>query len=178
MAPKKVAEPSPALSLIAKARPTLETRVVGCLVTDGADAGLVDQLRKAVEAEGARFKIVAPKASGVSLASGKKLAADFAIAGGPSVFFDAVVLAVSTKGAAELTRESAAVDFVRDAFGHLKVIGYTAAARPLLAKAGIEVAEADRGLVALDGPRGEAAFVSQAKKGRVWEREAGVRTVY
>jgi catalase len=114
----------------------------------------------------------------VSLASGKKLAADFAIAGGPSVFFDAVVLAVSTKGAAELARESAAVDFVRDAFGHLKVIGYTAAARPLLAKAGIEVADGDRGLVALDGPRGEAAFVSQAKKGRVWEREAGVRTVY
>ncbi|HEY5148009.1 MAG TPA: catalase [Polyangiaceae bacterium] len=178
MAPKKLAEPSPALSLIAKARATLETRVVGCLVTDGADAGLVDQLRKAVEAEGARFKIVAPKAGGVSLASDRKLAADFAIAGGPSVFFDAVVLAVSTKGAAELARESAAIDFVRDAFGHLKVIGYTAAARPLLAKAGIEVAEADRGLVALDGPRGDAAFVSEAKKGRVWEREPGVRTVY
>ena len=142
--PKRGGEPSPALSLVAKAHETLQTRIVGCLVSDGADAGVVDGLRKAVEAAGAQLRIIAPKAGGV----------------------------------AELTKESAAVDFVRDAFGHLKVIGFTAAARPLLARAGIEVSEADRGLVAIDGPRGDAAFVSQAKKGRVWEREPHVRTVF
>jgi catalase len=176
--PKKVAAPSPALSLVAKTHDTLKTRIVGCLVTEGAEASLVDRIRKNVEAAGGQLKVIAPKAGGVALDSGAKLAADFAIAGGPSVFFDAVVLALSAKGAAALVKESAAVDFVRDAFGHLKVIGFTGAARPLLAKAGVDVSEGDRGLVLVDGAPGGAAFVTQAKKGRVWEREPHVRTVF
>jgi catalase len=174
--PKKVSALSPALSLVAKAEPTLKTRVVGCLVSDGAEAAVVDGLRKAVAAEGGQVKIVAPRAGGVTLDSGKALAADMVITAGPSVLFDAVVLAVSAKGAAALSREAAAVDFVRDAFGHLKVIGFTAASRPLLTRAGIEASERDRGLVAIE--RSVAAFLTSAKEGRVWEREPQVRTVH
>jgi catalase len=35
-------------------------------------------------------------------------------------------------------KEAAAVQFVMDAFGHLKAIGHTPEAKPLLDKAGIE----------------------------------------
>ena len=35
-----------------------------------------------------------------------------------------------------LLKEAAAVQFVMDAFGHLKAIGHSAAAKPLLDKAG------------------------------------------
>ena len=45
-----------------------------------------------------------------------------------------------------LEREAAAIDWVRDAFGHLKVIGHTAGAAPLLERAGVEP---DAGVVAL-----------------------------
>jgi hypothetical protein len=44
------------------------------------------------------------------------------LAGTPSVLFDAVAIVLSDEGAKELSLESAAVDFVRDAFGHLKAI--------------------------------------------------------
>ena len=64
-----------------------------------------------------------------------KLGSALALNGAPSVLFDAIVLAMSETGAVRLAREAAAVDFVRDAFGHLKVVGFTAAAGELLAKA-------------------------------------------
>ncbi len=165
--------------MIAKAKSTLEGRQIGCLVSDGIDGGLIDSLREAVEGAKAKLVIIAPKVGGVTLARGKKLTADHALNGAPSVLFDAVVLALSEAGAVQLSQEAAAVDFVRDAFGHLKVVGHTAASGVLLAKAGIDVVDAeDRGLVSVDVARGAAAFVTQAKLGKVWEREPSVRTIY
>ena len=58
--------PSPPLSILAKAKPTLKGRVVGCLVSDGADAALVKELAAAAKAAGAKMKIVAPRIGGVS----------------------------------------------------------------------------------------------------------------
>ena len=65
--------------------------------------------------------IVAPKIGGVTTAKGKKLPADQALSGAPSVMFDAVAVLPSEEGAALLAKEAAAVDWLRDAFGHLKV---------------------------------------------------------
>jgi hypothetical protein len=43
---------SPSLSLLAKFKPTLQGRKVGCLIGDGFDRGLVDKLRAAVKQGG------------------------------------------------------------------------------------------------------------------------------
>ena len=169
---------SPPLSLISKATPTLEGRRIGCLVTDGADAELLKAIRESVEAAKATLVVLAPKIGGVTLARGKRLAADQALAGAPSVLFDAVFLALGAEGAEQLANESAAVDFVRDAFGHLKVIGFASAARPLLTKAGIDTQAEDHGLVSVDAPRGVGAFINRAKQGKVWDRESKVRTIH
>jgi catalase len=165
--------PSPPLSILAKAEPIFAGRQVGCLVSDGADAGLVAGLRKAVEAAGAKFLVIAPKVGGAALSDGQKLPADFQLAGGPSVLFDAVALIVSAEGAAQLVAEAAAVAFVHDAFQHLKVIGHSEEAQPLLDKAGVEP---DAGIVALGGKGG--GFVEAAQAGRIWDREPSVRTVF
>ena len=86
-------KPSPALSIILKAPKTIEGRKIGVLVSDGTDAALVDALRSAVEKAGARLQVVAPKIGGAKAKGGKLIAADHALAGGPSIFFDAVVVA-------------------------------------------------------------------------------------
>ncbi len=122
-------KPSPALSIIGKAPETLKGRVIGCLVSDGADGALVDALRQAADKEGAKLKIVAPHVGGAKTADGKMIEADMRIDGGPSVFFDAVALIVSAAGADELARDAAAIGFVSDAFNHLKIIGHAAACR-------------------------------------------------
>ncbi len=164
-------KPSPALSLVKKAPATLKGRKVAVLVTDGVDSALVDQLRAAVTAEGAVFAVVAPQIGGVKTQQGKPLAADQALASAPSVFFDAVALCPSEAGTKLLLGEAAAIDFVRDAFGHLKVIGFVAAAKPLLDAAQVVL---DAGAIALEG-KGVKAFVTAAKQYRIWDREPKLR---
>ena len=166
-------DPSPMLSLIEKAKPTIMGRKVAALVTDGVEDAVLEALRKAVEKEGALLAIIAPKIGGVTTAKGKKLPADQALSGAPSVLFDAVALLPSEAGAAALVKEAAAIDWLRDAFGHLKTIGYVAEAAPIFAKAAI-APDADEGVV--DLAKGIASFVKAAKKHRIWAREPTLRS--
>ncbi|GAB2175565.1 catalase [Dongia sp. agr-C8] len=161
---------SDALSILKKWKPTLKGRKVGVLVTDGADGALVMQLMKAIDKEGATAQIVAPKAGGVTVKGGKTLAVDQALRGAPSIVFDHVAIVASAEGAAMLAKQVDPVNWVRDAFGHLKVIGYTAEAKPLLQKAAIEV---DAGVI--DVKAGTPKFITAAKQGRVWDREPKIR---
>jgi catalase len=164
-------DPSPALSIVGKAKPMLKGRKIGALVTDGADGDRVEALRAALAKEGAELAIVAPKIGGVRLKSGKPLVVDMALSGAPSVFFDAVTIFASAEGIKLLLKNSGAIDWIRDAFGHLKVIGYTAAARPLFARAGI-ADDLDEGVIELDARGSIAQYIEAAKRQRVWDREA------
>jgi catalase len=156
-------KPSPALSIILKAPKTLEGRKVGVLVSDGTDPAFVTALRTAVEKAGARLQVVAPKIGGAH-GKGGTIDADHQLAGGPSIFFDAVVVASSKEGSAMLETEAAAVDWIRDAFGHLKVIGVLESGLGLAEEAGVEE---DHGVVEMDGSKDIAAFITAAKNGRV-----------
>ena len=164
--------PSPTLSIIKKAFPSLKTRMIGCLVADGTDSAEVLALETAAQKMGAQLKIVAPKVGGAKSADGKMLEADFQLAGGPSVLFDAVFVALSASGTQMLAKEAAAVSWVHDAFAHLKVIGATSDAQPLLTAAGVVP---DAGILVGGGVEG---FLDTAAKGRIWDREPSVRTVF
>ena len=164
-------DPSPALALVGKYPPSLEGRCVGILVTDGVAGDMLGQLKRAIESAGASVKIIAPKIGGVTLQDGSHLKADAQLQGAPSVLFDAVALVISEKGCDMLMKEGAATDFVKDAFGHLKAIGWTAAAKPLLKKAGVV---ADGGVIELDERHAKQFAVAAAT--RQWDREPSVRT--
>ncbi len=90
--------PSPMLSILAKAKPTLKGRLVGCLVADGTDPKLVTALEAEATKMGAQLKVIAPKVGGAKGSDGGLIRADFQLAGGPSVLFDTVVLALSRTG--------------------------------------------------------------------------------
>lgn len=158
---KKDLPVSPALSILGKAKPTLEGRKVGCLVADGSDAKLVESLKAATKKAKADFAVIAPKVGGASAADGGLIEADFQLAGGPSVLFDTVFIAISEKGARALSNEAAAVAWVHDAFAHCKVIGATPEAQMLLDKAGVIP---DEGVLSGPAPN---AFLTRASKGRV-----------
>ena len=161
---------SPALRIIDRMKATLDGRCVGILVHDGSDAAAIKALRKAAQKAGATVKIVAPKVGGARLSDGSLLPADGQLAGTPSVVFDAVALVLSKEGGAALSREAAAVDWVRDAFGHLKAIAVDAGAAAVLKAGGVA---RDAGVVdAAD----TGAFIAAAKV-RQWKREPKVRTL-
>jgi catalase len=166
-------KPSPALSLIKKALPTLQGRRIGVLISDGTDPAFVTALRTAVEKAGARLQVVAPKIGGAKGKGGKLIVPDHQLAGGPSIFFDAVVVAASIEGSLMLEREAAAVDWLRDAFGHLKVVGVLESSLGLAEEAGLEE---DEGVVEMAGAGDIATFIKAAKNGRIWDREPRLRT--
>ncbi len=160
---------SPALRIVGKYPETLKGRKVAILVADGSDGAVVDAVRAAVEGDGGSVFIVAPKIGGAKLKGGKTLAADGQLAGSPSVLFDAVAIILSEEGCAQLLKEGAAVDFAKDAFGHLKAIGHTPEAQPLLDKAGVKP---DAGVIDLS--QAADGFLAPART-RQWDREPKVR---
>jgi catalase len=86
------------------------------------------------------------------------------------VLFDAVAIILSDEGAKALSKESAAIDFVRDAFGHLKAIAADKGGQTLLKIANIGQ---DAGVVDVSD---KDAFIAAAKT-RQWDREKSVRTL-
>ncbi len=168
-------EPSPALSMLKKAKPTLEGRTIGLLIGDGADAGLIAALRKAIQGAGAKAKIVSEKIGGVALSDGNALPVDFRIDGGPSCLFDAVAVVASDEGAARLAAIGAARDFVSDAYGHLKAIAATPNLTDLFAKAGLKEADLDDACVSLAKKADVDTFIAKASAGKFWQREPKVR---
>jgi len=169
-APIQELEPSHALQIIGKMKDTLMGRAVGILIANGSDGAAIEKIRKAATDAGATVKIVAPKVGGVKLAAGSMLAADGQLAGTPSVLFDAVAVILSDEGAKTLSMESAAIDFVRDAFGHLKAIAVDKGGQALLRIANVGQ---DAGVV---NAKDKEAFIAAAKT-RQWDREKSVRTL-
>ena len=160
-------KPSPALGLVAKAKLTLEGRCIGILVADGSDGAAIAVLSKAAKEAGAQVKVVAPKVS-VTLKDGKVMAADGQLAGTPSVLFDAVASVLDPAVALGLSKQACAVDWFRDAFGHLKAIAACKGTRQILAAGGI-VPDA-----AVVDPKDVKQFIELAKT-RHWAREPTVR---
>ena len=157
---------SDALSIHKKMKATIEGRTVGILIADGSDAAEVKAVTDAVTKAGGTPFIVAPKVGGAKLSDGKPMKADGQLAGSPSQLFDAVAIVLSDAGCKSLIGQGAAVQFVMDAFGHLKAIGASAAAKPLLVKAGVTP---DDGVTDLG-----KAFVTAAGK-RFYAREPNLR---
>ena len=162
--------PSPALAIIAKAKLTLRGRCVAILVADGTDMKQVNAIRAAARKAGAQVKLVAPKLS-IKAGGGKRVDVDGQLAGTPSCQFDAVASVLMPEAAEMLSRDGAAVDWFRDAFGHLKAIAACGGTRKWIFKAaGLK---ADAGVFE---PEDVTGFIEAAKT-RQWKREPKVRTL-
>jgi catalase len=160
-------EPSPALRLYGKFKPTLAGRKVGVLLGAGFDAKIKKDLVSQIEAEGAKAATVASKIQGELDSSGQLAPVDMALRASPSVLFDAVVILAGPEGDKKLTSDPNALSFLMDAKRHCKAVGF--AGIPSLAKkAG--VAE-ETGIVDLSGKSGVKEFITSARTGRFWERE-------
>jgi len=165
--------PSEKLSIAKNGPATFKGRKIGILLSDGADAAIFKALLKAIDGEGAVYEVIAPKIIGVTLSDGTTVAARHKIDGGPSVLFDAVVVLVSAKGAALLSLDAAAKDFVTDAFAHCKYIGISPDAEAIFAKAGI-ADDLDEACLPIAKPADTQAFVEACRALRHWPREAAV----
>ena len=160
-------DPSPALHLYGKYKPTLKGRKVGILLADGFDAKFKDALVAAVKKEGATPAIIAPKVGGVTDSAGKKIMAEMALSGSPSIVFDAVAVLAGPAGDKSLSAEPDATSFLMDADRHLKAIAI--AGVPTLAKK--THVDGVVGVTDLRANGDVSKFIDFARNGKVWERD-------
>ena len=160
--------PAPEVRTIGRGKDSLQGRCVGILFDEGSDAAVIAALRKAAEGAGADVKLVAPKVGGGVLSDGSRQAADGQLAGTPSVVFDAIAVVLSADASKALAKESAAVDFVSNAWAHLKAIASDEGGNALLKAANVEP---DPGIVMASDA---SAFVKAAAT-RQWAREPKLR---
>lgn len=161
---------SPATRILDRMKPTLEGRCIAILVDEGSNAESVAVLRKAVEAEKATVKIIAPRIDGIKLSNGSVLHVDAQLAGAPSAQFDAIASILPLESGKRLSKEAAAQNWFRDAFGHLKAIAACKGTHAILSAGGIKP---DAGVI---DPSEVAIFIKAAKT-RFWDREPKIRTL-
>jgi catalase len=160
-------DPSPALRLYGKYKPTLKGRKVGILLADGFDTKLKDALVAAVKKEGATPAIIAPKVGGVMDSSGKKIMAEMALSGSPSIMFDAVAVLAGPAGDKSLSAEPDAISYLMDADRHLKAIA-VAGISNLAKKTHVD------GVVGVTDLRANSdisKFIDFARNCKVWDRD-------
>ncbi|MBA4339616.1 MAG: catalase HPII [Hyphomonas sp.] len=155
---------SDALSIQKNWPSTLEGRVVGILFAEGSDKAEIDQLKADVEADGGRVFLVAPKV-GATKVTGGTLTADGQLAGSPSMLFDAVAMVLMPDQVEKLIKDSAARDWVTNAYVHLKAIGHCKGSMALLD---------DCCIAPDDGVIPNEKFVKAAAN-RFWTREPSIR---
>jgi catalase len=160
-------EPSPALRLDGKFKPTLKGRKVGILLGAGFDDKLKKDLVSTIENEGAKAAVVASKIQGEFDSEKQLHPADMALRASPSVLFDAVVALSGPEGDKKLAGDPNAVSFLTDAMRHCKAVGFSGI--PSLAKkSGVEE---EPGVIDINGKAGMKDFISAGRTGRFWDRE-------
>lgn len=161
---------SPATRIIDRMKLTLEGRCIAILVDEGSSAETVAALRKALEAEKATVKIIAPRIDGIKLSDGKTIHVDGQLAGSPSAQFDAVASIIALESGKRLSKDTAAQNWFRDAFGHLKAIAACKGTQAILSAGGVNP---DAGVI---DPSEVEAFIKAAQT-RFWNREPAIRTL-
>ncbi|MBH1535488.1 catalase [Stenotrophomonas maltophilia] len=160
--------PAPEVRVIGRNKPTLQGRCIGILFDEGSDARIIASLSKAARKAGADVKLVAPRVGDATLSDGALQAADGQLAGTPSAVFDAVAVVLSPEAAKALSKESAAIEFVSQAWAHLKAIASNAGGQTLLKAARVGN---DAGIVEAEDAK---AFLAAAPP-RQWAREPKLR---
>jgi len=160
-------EPSPALRLYGKTKPTLEGRKVGLLLGAGFDAKLKTELVAEIEKEGAKAAIITSKIQGEVDSHGRLHPGQMALRASPSVLFDAAVVLTGPDGDRRLAADPNAVAFLMDAVRHCKALGFSGISS-LSRKANLEKGP---GVIEMAAASKIKEFVAAARQGRFWERE-------
>lgn len=130
--------PSPALSLLSRpGQIDIATRTVAILAGDGIVAESAEGIYTALLQDGAVPRIVGSRLGKIMTADGGKMDIEISLDAGPSVLYDAVVIAGGEESCKKLSRDAHALEFVRLQYRHCKPILALGKGADLLAAAGI-----------------------------------------
>jgi catalase len=167
-------ERSEALSMANTVKNTIQSRMVAVLAANGVNDASLQKMKAALEAKGARVKIIAPVAGHINSAEGNDLIVDHAIFTVSSVLFDAVYVPGGDKSISTVQQDADMIHFINEAYRHCKAIAFDADATGILAHTALAPLKNDpegpaAAGVVLDG--NSVDFEKAIAQHRVWERE-------
>ena len=117
--------------------PSIRTRKVAILVSEGSDGDAIKKMKKALTAQGAMPRLVGRHVGPFKPAGSAEMDAELSILTASSVLFDAVYVPGGPAAIDALKMEGQAIEFLVDAYKHYKPIAATGAGTDLLDAAGI-----------------------------------------
>ena len=173
--------PSSELSIVLSARKdSVQTRKVAILVSDGCDADDLHNVSEMLVSRGAQPKIVAPHLGYLQTKQGTTVKIHFSLLTASSVLFDAVFVPGGADSVNTLKKDSAAWEFIGEAYKHAKPIGACGEAGDFLGSFEPQGTDrpSDEALVLSEEGASEemlTRFVSALSKHRNWQREKTLR---
>ncbi|SEI93625.1 catalase [Dyadobacter koreensis] len=178
-------EKSTALSMANTVKNTIKSRQIAILAADGVEEAALNEMTKALLAEGAVAKIISPKLGYIKGTKGAKIKVDMAFLTATSVVFDAVYVPSGPESAKALINEPDAIHFINEAYRHCKAIGAEGEGIDVLKASylgkdfAVTPLEMDQqtaeGIILIfrDGEGGnkEKEFINAVAQHRFWERE-------
>jgi len=122
------ASPSLSQTYFHPKKPTIASRRIAILVTDGFNITELEAVRAALASAGALTFIIGSRRNkiypaGHTVGDGEGVAADHHFEGQRSTLFDAIYIPSGAEHARALASDGRVVHWVREAFGHCKAIG-------------------------------------------------------
>ena len=147
---------------------TITTRKVAFLVDNGVSKKSVDQLKKALEKEGAVGVLISSKVGELIYDEGDKENIYHSYLTDSSVLYDAV-FTPSGKSLSSLISNPDYYEFINEAYRHCKILAFAKGTEDLLKKSFVEK---DKGVVLEDGTQNWVdEFINSMKLHRIWDRE-------
>lgn len=169
---------SNALSMADTVKNTIKTRMIAFLATDGVSEDSLNEMKNALEEEGAQVKVVAPHLGQLKADKGSLINVDKTFLTTSSVVYDAVYIPEGVLSTAFLKEVSEAIHFIDEAYKHCKAVAADGAGVNLLQmthawmkihKENKEDKEHVAHGVLLNRPANE--FIHAIAQHRFWERE-------
>ncbi|KRD10350.1 hydroperoxidase [Flavobacterium sp. Root901] len=155
--------------------PTIASRKVAILCSDGVSEAAVSNMKKALLKEDAKGCIIAPHLGAVISDTDAEIHVDFSFLTASSVLFDAVYIPDGL-GLSVLAESDEVNEFLNDAYKHCKVIGADGKAGAVLSAAPFasKITNEDQGLIITEEAASDkfvSDFISAMEKHRFWDRE-------
>lgn len=167
---------SEALSMANTVKNTIQGRKIGFIVANGADFGIINDLKNKLEDQNAVVEIIAPSLAPVKTDKGDALTPKHSLTSTASVCFDALFIGAGEEAAKELMNaenKRKVLHFINEAYQHCKAIYFGEGTEAIYKNSNVAVKKhEDPAIVNWEDSGPDHKFTEAIANHRVWELEA------
>ncbi|ATN05222.1 catalase HPII [Chryseobacterium indologenes] len=166
---------SGALSMQNTVKNTIKSRKIGFIMANGINGGSVNDMKVALEKEGAGVEFIAPSLAKIKADDGSEVTPKHSLTSTASVCFDALFICPGEGSVKELMipeNKHLVLHFINEAYKHCKAIYFGADTEPLYHNSNVASKKhEDPAIVIWEDKTPMEKFIKAIEKHRVWDLE-------